>query len=124
MGVGKPEDIIESVLRGIDMFDCVIPTRNARNGFIFTRFGKLNIRNSKHRFDTSPIDEQCGCYTCQNYSRSYLRHLDKCKEMLGAHLNTVHNLYYYQELMRDIREAIDQQRFNKFVADFYNTQNN
>jgi queuine tRNA-ribosyltransferase len=123
MGVGKPEDIIESVRRGIDMFDCVIPTRNARNGFIFTRFGKINIRNSKHRLDTSPIDEQCGCYTCQNYSRSYLRHLDKCKEMLGAHLNTVHNLYYYQELMRDIRQAIELGRFDNFVIDFYKSQN-
>jgi len=123
MGVGKPEDIIESVRRGIDMFDCVIPTRNARNGFIFTRFGKINIRNSKHRLDTSPIDEQCGCYTCQNYSRSYLRHLDKCKEMLGAHLNTVHNLYYYQELMRDIRQAIELGRFDNFIIDFYKSQN-
>ncbi len=124
MGVGKPEDIVESVSRGIDMFDCVIPTRNARNGFIFTRNGKLNIRNSKHQFDTAPIDEQCGCYTCQNFSRAYLRHLDKCKEMLGAHLNTVHNLYYYQELMRDIREAIEQQRFDRFMTEFYARQSN
>ncbi len=119
MGVGKPEDIIESVKRGVDMFDCVIPTRNARNGFIFTRFGKLNIRNSKHQLDTGPIDSQCGCYTCQNYSRSYLRHLDKCKEMLGAHLNTIHNLYYYQELMQGIRESIENNRFNDFVTEFY-----
>ncbi|HIO97567.1 MAG TPA: tRNA guanosine(34) transglycosylase Tgt [Leucothrix sp.] len=119
MGVGKPEDIVESVKRGIDMFDCVIPTRNARNGFIFTRFGRLNIRNSAHRFDTNPIDDQCGCYTCQNYSRSYLRHLDKCKEMLGAHLNTIHNLYYYQELMKDIRKAIEQDEFDNFVTNFY-----
>jgi queuine tRNA-ribosyltransferase len=119
MGVGKPEDIVESVKRGVDMFDCVIPTRNARNGFIFTRFGKLNIRNSKHQFDTQPIDEQCGCYTCQNYSRSYLRHLDKCKEILGAHLNTIHNLYYYQELMQGIRESIENNRFDEFVAEFY-----
>ncbi len=123
MGVGKPEDIVESVRRGIDMFDCVIPTRNARNGFIFTRFGKLNIRNSKYRLDTTPIDEHCGCYTCQNYSRSYLRHLDKCKEILGAHLNTVHNLYYYQELMREIREAIEQHRLDSFISDFYARQN-
>ncbi len=119
MGVGKPEDIVESVKRGIDMFDCVIPTRNARNGFIFTRYGKLNIRNSKHQYDTNPIDNQCGCYTCQNYSRSYLRHLDKCKEMLGAHLNTIHNLYYYQELMREIRAAIEADNFDGFVTDFY-----
>ena len=119
MGVGKPEDIVESVKRGIDMFDCVIPTRNARNGFIFTRNGTLNIRNSKFQNDTRPIDHQCACYTCQNYSRAYLRHLDKCKEMLGAHLNTIHNLYYYQELMREIRSAIETDSFDEFVADFY-----
>ena len=119
MGVGKPEDIVESVKRGVDMFDCVIPTRNARNGFIFTRFGKLNIRNSKHQLDTAPIDEHCGCYTCKNYSRSYLRHLDKCSEMLGAHLNTIHNLYYYQELMREIRKSIEENRFDDFVSEFY-----
>jgi len=119
MGVGKPEDIVESVKRGIDMFDCVIPTRNARNGFIFTRFGRLNIRNSAYQFDTNPIDDQCECYTCQNYSRSYLRHLDKCKEMLGAHLNTIHNLYYYQELMKDIRKAIEQDEFDNFASNFY-----
>lgn len=123
MGVGKPEDIVESVKRGVDMFDCVIPTRNARNGFIFTRYGKLNIRNSIHQYDTQPIDSRCGCYTCQNYSRSYLRHLDKCKEMLGAHLNTIHNLYYYQELMRGIRESIENNRFNDFVAEFYELRN-
>jgi queuine tRNA-ribosyltransferase len=119
MGVGKPEDIVESVKRGIDMFDCVIPTRNARNGHLFTRHGDVRIRNSKHQFDTNPIDSQCGCYTCQNYSRSYLRHLDKCGEMLGAHLNTVHNLYYYQELMRDIRTAIENNAFGAFVKKFY-----
>lgn len=119
MGVGKPEDIVESVKRGIDMFDCVIPTRNARNGNLFTRYGKMNIRNSKHQHDTRPIDERCGCYTCQHYSRAYLRHLDKCKEILGAHLNTIHNLYYYQELMRSIREAIEKDRFDEFVVDFY-----
>jgi queuine tRNA-ribosyltransferase len=119
MGVGKPEDIVESVKRGIDMFDCVIPTRNARNGFLFTRFGTLKIRNAKHQFDTRPIDEECGCYTCQNYSRSYLRHLDKCNEILGARLNTIHNLYYYQELMRNIRQAIEENRFDAFVEEFY-----
>ncbi len=123
MGVGKPEDIVESVKRGIDMFDCVIPTRNARNGFIFTRFGRLNIRNSTHQLDTNPIDSECGCYTCQNYSRSYLRHLDKCKEMLGAHLNTIHNLYYYQELMKGIREAIEKDSFDDFVTEFYTLRN-
>jgi len=119
MGVGKPEDIVESVKRGVDMFDCVIPTRNARNGFIFTRYGRLNIRNSKHRLDTNPIDEQCGCYTCQNYSRSYLRHLDKCGEILGSHLNTIHNLHYYQELMKSIRDSIENDQFDSFVSKFY-----
>ena len=119
MGVGKPEDIVESVKRGIDMFDCVIPTRNARNGSIFTRHGNLNIRNSKNRLDTNPIDKECGCYTCQNYSRSYLRHLDKCKEMLGAHLNSIHNLHYYQDLMREIRTSIEKNSFDQFISDFY-----
>ncbi|MDH3354987.1 MAG: tRNA guanosine(34) transglycosylase Tgt [Chromatiales bacterium] len=119
MGVGKPEDIVEAVRRGIDMFDCVIPTRNARNGFLFTRQGVVKIRNAKHELDTRPIDEHCGCYTCQNYSRSYLRHLDKAKEILGARLNTIHNLYYYQELMREIRVAIAEERFDDFVEQFY-----
>ena len=119
MGVGKPEDIVEAVKRGIDMFDCVIPTRNARNGFLFTHHGTVKIRNSKHQKDTGPIDKDCGCYTCQNYSRAYLRHLDKCKEMLGAHLNTIHNLYYYQELMRNIRQAIEENRFEAFEKEFY-----
>lgn len=119
MGVGKPEDIVESVKRGVDMFDCVIPTRNARNGFLFTRHGELKLRNSKHQADTGPIDSECGCYTCQNYSRSYLRHLDKCKEMLGAHLNTIHNLYYYQELMQGIRKSIEEDKYDEFVKEFY-----
>ena len=119
MGVGKPEDIVEAVKRGIDMFDCVIPTRNARNGFLFTRYGTLKIRNSQYQHDTRPIDEKCGCYTCQHYSRAYLRHLDKCGEILGARLNTIHNLYYYQELMRDIRAAIAENRFEQFVSEFY-----
>lgn len=119
MGVGKPEDIVEGVRRGIDMFDCVIPTRNARNGFLFTRYGTLKIRNARHRHDTGPIDAQCGCYTCQNYSRAYLRHLDKCGEMLGARLNTIHNLYYYQELMRGIRQALEDGKFDEFVQAFY-----
>ncbi|RVU82892.1 tRNA guanosine(34) transglycosylase Tgt [Leucothrix sargassi] len=124
MGVGKPEDIVESVKRGVDMFDCVIPTRNARNGFLFTRYGTLKIRNQKHQFDTGPIDDQCGCYTCQNYSRSYLRHLDKCKEILGAHLNTIHNLYYYQELMQGIRKALDEDRYDEFCEEFYALREN
>ncbi len=119
MGVGKPEDIVEGVRRGVDMFDCVIPTRNARNGFLFTRYGTLKIRNSQYQHDTRPIDEQCGCYTCQHYSRAYLRHLDKCTEILGARLNTIHNLYYYQELMRGIRDAIAAGTFETFVSDFY-----
>ncbi|PIE00306.1 MAG: tRNA guanosine(34) transglycosylase Tgt [Thiothrix nivea] len=119
MGVGKPEDIVEGVRRGIDLFDCVIPTRNARNGFLFTRYGTLKIRNAKHQHDTGPIDAQCGCYTCQHYSRSYLRHLDKCGEILGARLNTIHNLYYYQELMRGLRQALDEGQFAEFVQEFY-----
>lgn len=119
MGVGKPEDIVEAVKRGVDMFDCVIPTRNARNGFLFTRYGTLKIRNSQYQHDTRPIDEQCGCYTCQHYSRAYLRHLDKCGEILGARLNTIHNLYYYQQLMADMRAAIEADRFNDFVAQFH-----
>ena len=101
------------------MFDCVIPTRNARNGFLFTRYGTLKIRNQKYQFDTRPVDENCQCYTCQNYSRSYLRHLDKCKEMLGSHLNTIHNLYYYQELMQGIRKSLDEGRFEEYCKEFY-----
>ncbi|MCW8955750.1 MAG: tRNA guanosine(34) transglycosylase Tgt [Gammaproteobacteria bacterium] len=119
MGVGTPEDIVESVRRGVDMFDCVIPTRNARTGFLYTATGILKIRNSKYKTDTRPVDETCGCYTCQNYSRAYLRHLDKCREILSSRLNTIHNLYYYQQLMRDIRAALDQDRFDEFVKDFY-----
>ncbi len=119
MGVGRPEDIVEAVSRGIDMFDCVMPTRNARNGHLFTHQGVVKIRNQKHQFDTRPLDESCQCYTCQNYSRSYLRHLDKTNEMLGSRLNTLHNLYYYQELMQGIRAAIENQTFDSFVAAFY-----
>lgn len=119
MGVGKPEDIVEGVIRGIDMFDCVIPTRNARNGFLFTKFGTVKIRNSQYQHDTNPLDATCGCYTCQHYSRAYLRHLDKCGEILGARLNTIHNLYYYQELMRGIRSALEQGEFDAFVRNFY-----
>ena len=123
MGVGTPEDIVEAVSRGVDMFDCVMPTRNARNGHLFTRQGVIKIRNACHEFDTRPLDEQCGCYTCQNYSRSYLRHLDKTREMLGAHLNTIHNLYYYQELMRGLRDAIAANSLEAFVASFYSQRN-
>jgi len=119
MGVGAPEDLVEAVRRGIDMFDCVMPTRNARNGHLFTRTGVVKIRNSQYEFDTRPIDEDCVCYTCQNYSRSYLRHLDKCKEMQGSRLNTIHNLYYYLKLMEDMREAIEKSEFENFIKQFY-----
>jgi queuine tRNA-ribosyltransferase len=119
MGVGRPEDIIEAVRRGIDMFDCVMPTRHARNAHLFTRTGVINIRNAVHQKDTGPIEEGCGCYTCANYSRSYLRHLDKCGEILGAHLNTIHNLYFYQRLMREIRGAIEAARFEAYAAELH-----
>lgn len=119
MGVGKPEDIVEAVLKGIDMFDCVMPTRNARNGYLFTRIGLVKIRNEKYQLDTRPVDESCECYTCKNYSRSYLRHLDKCKEILGSQLNTIHNLHYYQDLMRGLRKAICEGTLEAFVEDFY-----
>jgi queuine tRNA-ribosyltransferase len=122
MGVGKPEDIIESVRRGVDMFDCVLPTRNARTGFLYTRYGLLRIRNSRYTDDTRTVDESCDCYTCRHYSRSYLRHLDKCGEILGSRLNTIHNLHYYQRLMREIREAIDNDRFDEFAREFYADQ--
>jgi queuine tRNA-ribosyltransferase len=107
MGVGTPEDIIEAVAAGLDMFDCVLPTRNARNGWLFTRFGDIRIRNARYRDDAAPLDARCGCYTCRNFTRAYLYHLDKAKEILGARLNTLHNLHYYQELMRELRAAIE-----------------
>jgi queuine tRNA-ribosyltransferase len=119
MGVGKPVDIVEAVARGIDMFDCVIPTRNARNGFLYTDRGEMRIRNARYTDDTRPIDEHCGCYTCRHYSRAYLRHLDKCGEILGSRLNTIHNLWYYQDLMRRIRAAIEQGGFESFRRDFF-----
>jgi queuine tRNA-ribosyltransferase len=122
MGVGTPEDIVEAVRRGIDMFDCVMPTRNARNGHLFTRNGVVRIRNAKHREDTGPLDPECGCYTCRNYSRAYLRHLDHCGEMLSARLNTLHNLYFYQELMQGLREAIGAGSLDAFVSGFYARQ--
>lgn len=124
MGVGTPEDIVESVQQGIDIFDCVMPTRNARNGHIFTRHGVVRIRNSQYQNDTRPLDEACGCYTCKNFSRSYLRHLDRCGEMLGARLNTIHNLFYYQELMGGLRAAISIGKLNSFVDDFYAMRRN
>jgi queuine tRNA-ribosyltransferase len=119
MGVGRPQDILEAVRRGIDMFDCVMPTRHARNGHLFTRTGVLNIRNAVHQRETGPVEADCVCYTCRNYSRSYLRHLDKCKEILGARLNTIHNLYFYQRLMREIRAAIEADRFETYAREFY-----
>jgi queuine tRNA-ribosyltransferase len=119
MGVGRPQDILEAVRRGVDMFDCVMPTRHARNGHLFTRGGVINIRNAVHQSDTRPIEEGCACYTCRNYTRSYLRHLDKCGEILGSHLNTVHNLYFYQRLMAEIRAAIEAGRLAAYAAEFY-----
>lgn len=119
MGVGTPEDLVEGVRRGIDMFDCVMPTRNARNGHLFTRFGTIKIRNSQYQFDTRPLDEACSCYTCRHFSRAYLKHLDKCQEMLGSRLNTIHNLHYYLELMQGLRDAIEAQDLDEFVKSFY-----
>jgi len=118
MGVGTPSDIVEAVGRGIDMFDCVMPTRNARNGHLFTSEGVVKIRNAAHQHDTRPLDPACGCYTCRNYSRAYLRHLDRCNEILGARLNTIHNLHYYLALMARIRGAIEQGEFGRFSAGF------
>jgi len=118
MGVGKPEDIVASVARGIDMFDCVLPTRNARNDYIYTSNGDLRLRNARFRTDTRPIDESCGCYTCQHYSRAYLYHLSKCGEILGSRLNTLHNLHYYQQLMSEIRVAIETAQFSQYQAEF------
>ena len=119
MGVGKPGDIIEAVRRGIDMFDCVMPTRNARNGHLFTSAGVVKIRNAAHREDTAPLDAQCDCYTCQNFSRAYLHHLEKTKEMLGAQLNTIHNTHFYQKLMQQIRAAIEEKDFDGWAQRFY-----
>lgn len=119
MGVGRPEDIVEAVRRGVDMFDCVMPTRNARNGYLFTSTGIVKIRNARHRHDTAPLDDRCDCYTCKNFSRSYLHHLDKCGEMLGSQLNTIHNLRFYQNLMAGLRGAIEAGTLSDFVTDFY-----
>ena len=119
MGVGTPEDLVEAVRRGVDMFDCVMPTRNARNGWLFTHDGQVKIRNSRYTADLGPVDAQCDCYTCRNYSRAYLRHLQQCNEILGARLATLHNLYYYQSLMRGLRQAVEQKRLDDFVEKFY-----
>lgn len=119
MGVGKPEDLVEGVSRGIDMFDCVMPTRNARNGHLFVTDGVVKIRNAKYKDDIYPLDKDCDCYTCRHYSRAYLHHLDRCNEILGARLNTIHNLRYYQYLMAGLRQAIKEGKLALFVADFY-----
>ena len=122
MGVGTPADLLEGVRRGIDMFDCVMPTRNARNGNIFTSRGQLKLRNAKHKTSTLPLDENCDCYTCSNFSRAYLHHLDKCNEILGSQLNTIHNLHYYQAHMAGIRAAIEQGGLDDFATQFYEEQ--
>lgn len=119
MGVGTPEDLVEAVRRGIDMFDCVLPTRNARNGWLFSHEGEIKIRNSRYAADTAPIDPHCDCYTCRHYSRAYLRHLHQANEILGARLATIHNLSYYQGLMRGLRLAIAEKRLDEFVEKFY-----
>lgn len=119
MGVGKPEDLVEAVRRGVDMFDCVMPTRNARNGHLFVSNGVVKIRNAVNRTDTGPLDPECDCYTCKNYSRAYLHHLDRSNEMLGGRLNTIHNLHFYQRVMKDMRTALEAGTFEQYVADFY-----
>jgi queuine tRNA-ribosyltransferase len=124
MGVGTPEEIVEAVAAGIDMFDCVLPTRNARNGWLFTRHGDIKIRNARYRDDTRPLDEGCPCYACAHFSRGYLHHLQKVNEILGARLNTLHNLHYYQTLMRELREAIAGRRLADFMAAFAKARGN
>lgn len=119
MGVGTPADIVDAVAYGIDMFDCVMPTRNARNGHLFTSQGVVRIKNAKYEKDTEPLDPECECYTCKNYSRSYLKHLHRCNEILGSRLNTIHNLHYYQTLMKSIRQSIEEDRFEQFRRDFH-----
>jgi queuine tRNA-ribosyltransferase len=118
MGVGTPEDLVEGVANGIDMFDCVMPTRNARNGWLFTRYGDLKLRNARYKDEDLPIDESCDCATCRNFSRAYLHHLHRAGEILGARLNTLHNLHYYLQLMREIRASIDAGQFQAFRARF------
>ncbi|MDR2220853.1 MAG: tRNA guanosine(34) transglycosylase Tgt [Methylobacillus sp.] len=118
MGVGTPEDLVDAVERGVDMFDCVMPTRNARNGWLFTRTGDIKLKNARYRNDTAPLDPECGCFTCRNFSRAYLHHLHRIGEILGSRLNTLHNLHYYQELMAELRLAIEQGRLATFTAEF------
>jgi len=124
MGVGKPSDIVGAVVRGVDMFDCVIPTRSGRTGQAFTRHGAINIKNAKHRNDEKPLDEKCGCYACQNHSRAYLHHLSKSGEILAAMLLSEHNIFYYQDLMRDIRSAIEEKTFTEFAKSFFTENQN
>ncbi|CUX95829.1 Queuine tRNA-ribosyltransferase [Candidatus Gullanella endobia] len=119
MGIGKPEDLIESVSYGIDMFDCAIPTRNARNGHLFVTNGVIKIRNAQYKDDINPLDDKCDCYTCRTYSRAYLHHLDRCNEILGSRLNTIHNLRYYQRLMANLRQAIYDNRLDHYISEFY-----
>ena len=121
MGVGTPMDLIESVRRGVDMMDCVMPTRNARNGHLFTSRGVVRIRNSPHKKDTNPLDDQCDCYTCSNFSRAYLHHLDKCGEILGAELNSIHNVHYYLHIMAGLREAIEKGTFNDHAREVFDS---
>jgi queuine tRNA-ribosyltransferase len=115
MGVGTPADIVDAVAAGIDMFDCVLPTRNARNGWLYTSAGVVKLRNARYRDDLAPLDPECECYTCRNFTRAYLHHLQRVNEILGARLNTLHNLHYYQRLMRGIRESIAGARFSDFA---------
>ena len=118
MGVGTPEDLVEGVGAGVDMFDCVMPTRNARNGHMFTRFGDLKIRNARYKTENAPVDMTCSCYTCKNFSRAYMHHLDRCGEMLGPMLSSIHNLHYYLNLMQEVRDALDAGGFGEFVVQF------
>ena len=118
MGVGTPEDLINAIDKGVDMFDCVMPTRNARNGWLFTRYGDIKIKNAQYRDDLQPIDKSCNCYTCKNFSRAYLHHLYKIGEMLGSRLNTIHNLFFYRQMMVEIREAIQKKTFQSYKAKF------
>ena len=124
MGVGTPEDLIENIQRGIDMFDCVMPTRNARNGTLFTSYGKVNIKSAKYKEDNKPLDSECGCMVCQTYSKAYLNHLFRAKEITYFRLATIHNLYYYLNLMREAREAILENRFVEFKREFYQKREN
>ena len=118
MGVGTPEDLVAAVSNGVDMFDCVMPTRNARNGWLFTRNGDIKLKNARYKLDTEPLDPECTCYTCQNFSRAYLHHLHRVGEILGSRLNTIHNLHYYQELMAGMRAAIESHTFEAFKKEF------